>query len=164
MRHTQLQCIVFRKKENQFEFLVMKRIPKKGGFWQPPCGGMEKEDASLIDAAFRELKEEAAITKNDVIKVIENVHYFEVDKHYLTGEPIPTIKEYVFGMEVNHNFEVNMESNIYPEHEEFRWVSITKALELLKWEDNKEGFRKLNLLLNNQFTKNNSQTPSPSDN
>lgn len=150
MRTAQLQCIVFRKKENQFEFLLLKRIPEKGGFWQPPCGGME-EDASLIDAAFRELKEEADISKDDVIRVIENVHYFEVDKHYITGQPIPTIKEYVFGMEVDLNFKVNIDGNIYPEHEEFKWVPIKEALELLKWEDNKEGFRKLDLLLKRCF-------------
>jgi len=67
MRKIQLECIVYRKRGNKIEFLLMKRIPEKGGFWQPPCGGMENEDKSLKDAAFRELSEEANISKKDIL-------------------------------------------------------------------------------------------------
>lgn len=63
MRTTQIECIVFRKTKNVFEFLLLKRLPEKGGFWQPISGGVEKTDNSLINAAFRELKEEANIQK-----------------------------------------------------------------------------------------------------
>ncbi len=146
-RTTQLECIVFRRKNNEIEYLVMKRIPKKGGFWQPVCGGMEESDSTLIEAAYRELKEEANINKEDIIKVYENVHHFEITKHYLTGEPIPTIKEYVFGFEVNEGFNVSIDKNIYVEHEEIKWVPFEEAIKLLKWENNKDGFKKLNEIL-----------------
>lgn len=138
---------MFRKKGKQYEFLLLKRIPEKGGFWQPPCGGMEESDKSLLDAAFRELKEEVNISKKDVIKVIENVHYFEFNNHYITGEPIPVRKEYVFGFEAKSGFKPDIGKNIYVEHNEIRWVGFEDAIRLLKWDNNKEAFQKLNDML-----------------
>lgn len=155
MRTTQLECIVFRRKNDSYEFLILKRISSKGGFWQPVCGGMEKEDKSLLDAAFRELKEEANIQRKDILNILSNVHYFEINKHYLTGNPISPIKEYVFGFEIKPNFTITLDKNIYPEHEEIKWVSFEEALTLLKWENNKDGFKKLNNLLNNTEHKRN---------
>lgn len=150
MRTTQIECIVFRKKEGIFEFLLLKRIPEKGGFWQPPCGGLEKSDNSKLEAAYRELLEEADIKKENIIRVIENVDVFEINKHYLTGKLIPAITEYVFGFEVNPDLSVSIHNNIYPEHETFEWVPFDKALSLLKWENNKVALQKLNQLLNKE--------------
>jgi dihydroneopterin triphosphate diphosphatase len=147
MREVQLECIVFKRVNSSIEYLLMKRIPSKGGFWQPPSGGLEESDKSKLDAAFRELKEEANINKEDVIKVIENVHYFTVDKHYLTNEPISPIHEFVFGFEVKENIDISIKNNIDPEHEEIKWVQFEEALNLLKWENNKEAFVKINHLL-----------------
>jgi len=144
MRKIQLECVVFRKRENKYEFLLLKRIPEKGGFWQPVCGGEEEKDKSLLDAAFRELKEEANITKKDIIYVFENVHYFEINKHYLTGKTIPTIKEFVLGFEVEPSTIISIDQNIYIEHDEIRWVCFEDALKLLKWDNNKEGLKKIN--------------------
>jgi len=153
VRKVQLECIVFRKKKNKLEFLLLKRSSEKGGFWQPPCGGMEETDKSPLDAAYRELSEEANVTKKDVISVIENVYSFEIIKHYLTGEPILPIKEYVLGFEVKPDFTPVLGNNIYIEHEEMRWVGFKEALKLLKWEDNKEGFRNLHSLITKKHKK-----------
>ncbi|MFA5763315.1 MAG: NUDIX domain-containing protein [archaeon] len=150
MRTDQVECIIFRKQNKEYEFLLLKRIPAKGGFWQPISGGIETEDKSILDSAYREIKEEANISKNEVINVLENVHYFEMNKHYLTGEPTPLRKEYVFGFEVNPNLKISLDKNIYQEHEETKWVSLEEALKLLKWDNNKDGFKKLNNLLNLQ--------------
>lgn len=144
MRRTQLECIVFRKKENTHEFLLLKRIPQKGGFWQPPCGGLEKEDRSKLDAAYRELFEEANITQKDVLKVFKDVDSFEINKHYFTGEPIPAITEYVYGFEISSSIPISIHNNPYPEHDQFVWVTFEKALELLKWDNNKVALTKLN--------------------
>lgn len=154
MRKIQLECIVYRKMGNKIEFLLMKRIPEKGGFWQPPCGGMEKRDKSFKDTAFRELSEEANISKKDILQIIENVHYFEINKHYITGEPIPTIKEVVFGFEVKPNTKISINKNICTEHERFKWVSFKEAIKILKWDNNKEALKKLNCLLKKTEIKN----------
>ena len=153
MRRVQLECIVFKRVNGSIEYLLMKRIQNKGGFWQPPCGGLEEGDKSNLDAAFRELKEEANINKEDVIKVLENVHEFTIDKHYLTKEPISPIHEFVFGFEVKKDFNISIENNIYPEHEEVKWVQFDKAISLLKWQNNKDAFVKINDLLHGKSQK-----------
>jgi 8-oxo-dGTP pyrophosphatase MutT (NUDIX family) len=147
MERIQLECIVYRKNGDKYEYLLLKRIPKKGGFWQPPCGKMEKNDETILDGCYREIEEESSITKDDIIKVLDNVHYFEINKHYLTGEPIPTVKEHVLGFEVTMDTNVSIEHNIYPEHDEYKWVSFEEAMVLLKWQNNKDAFVKLNELL-----------------
>ncbi len=129
-----VQAIAFRKREN-YEFLLLKRIPAKGGFWQPVTGGLE--DETHLEGAFRELQEEASIKKDNVIRTFENVHEHQFDD----------TKESVFAFEVSPETEVSIQNNIYPEHEEFTWVSYTKAIEMLKWDSNKEAFTKLNLYL-----------------
>jgi 8-oxo-dGTP pyrophosphatase MutT (NUDIX family) len=147
MRTTQIECLVFRKKNNTLEFLLLKRISAKGGFWQPPGGGLESEDKSRLEAAFREILEEAGITKRDVIRVIEDVDVFTFDRHYLTGEPIPIMTEYVFGFEVKPNSSVSIRNNTPPEHDEFQWLPVEKALKVLKWKQNKVALRKLHHML-----------------
>ncbi len=143
MRTAQLFCIVFRKKGTDYEYLLLRRIPTKGGFWQAVSGGFEKTDASRLEGAYRELKEETGIDKKQVVRVLEDVHQYTYDKHYLTGKPITPITEYAYGFEVGMNVEVCIDRNIYTEHDEYRWVSFEEALQLLKWEENKEAFRKL---------------------
>jgi dihydroneopterin triphosphate diphosphatase len=143
MRKIQTQCIVF--KRNPLQFLLLKRIPSKGGFWQPVSGGLEG-DETPIEAAYRELEEETNIHKPNVVKVFENVHEFTINKHYLTSEHIEPIKEVVFGFEVS-DIEVFITQNVHQEHEEFRWVSYEEALKMLKWDNNKEGIRKMRRII-----------------
>ncbi|NJO18331.1 MAG: NUDIX domain-containing protein [Thioploca sp.] len=146
MRTQQVECIVFRRKED-IEFLLLKRIPEKGAFWQPPCGGVEQDDKSLIDACYREIEEEVGIGKEQITNVIEDVYQFTMNNDYLTGEESTPLTEYVFGFEVKPDVEVKLDANIYVEHEEFQWVSFDKAIEMLKWDDNKEAFKALNKIL-----------------
>jgi len=144
MKRIQLECIVFRENKGKIEYLLLKRIPKKGGFWQPPCGKMEEQDLSILDGCYREILEETSINKEEILEVIENVDYFEIKKHYLTGEPLyPIVKEYVLGFKVGINVAISIENNIYPEHSEFKWVEYDEAIELLKWQNNKDAFEKL---------------------
>ena len=61
-----IQCIVFRKIDSDHEFLVLKRLPQYGGFWQNITASVEP-DEQLVDAVYRELSEEAAIKQKDII-------------------------------------------------------------------------------------------------
>ena len=133
-----VQAIAFRKKEN-YEFLLLKRIPEKGGFWQPVTGGLEEE--TRLEGAYRELQEEVSITKDNIIRTFENVH-----EHQFERENVH-IQENVFAFEVSPDTEVSIHNNIYPEHEEFTWVSFETAMEMLKWDSNKESFRRLRELI-----------------
>lgn len=147
VRKIQLECLVFRKQEDTYEFLLLKRIPSKGGFWQPPCGGKEEFDQTKMDAAYREILEETGINKDNIVRVLENVHSFTLDKHYLTNEPIPPIEEFAIGFEVDSKTKVRLDNNIYVEHDEYRWVNFDEAIRLLKWQNNKDSFEKLHKLL-----------------
>ena len=129
-----VECIIFRKKED-YEFLLLKRIPEKGEFWQPVTGALEEE--TKLEGAYREVLEETGIEKEMVTRVLEEIHTF---KFQATSN---LVKEHVFGFEVLPQAEVSIHKNIYPEHSEFVWVNYEKALEMLKWDTNKEAFKKL---------------------
>jgi dihydroneopterin triphosphate diphosphatase len=147
MRTVQLECIIFRKKDDFFEFLLLKRIPEKGGFWQPISGGLETEDKSKLDGCYREIYEETGIQKDQIIKVISDVHHFVMDKHYLTKKPINPLEEFVFAFEIPEKIIICLDNNIYPEHNEYKWVSFEEAINLLKWDNNKDAFEKLYSML-----------------
>lgn len=129
----QIEAIIFRKKNGKIEYLLLKRIQKRGGFWQPVTGGVERGE-KYKDAVIREIREETGINKiNDII---EGIHHFKLEEN--------GIDEFVFGVEVDYNTQVALDKNIYPEHDEFRWCNFEEALNLLKWPGNKESLKKLN--------------------
>jgi len=144
---TQLECIVFRKSKGRYEFLMLKRILSKGGFWQPVTGGLETKDKSMLDGAYREIREEAGIRKKDVIRAIEHIYYYEFKADVLEKEKLTKVKEYIFAFEVKPSLKVSIGKNLYDEHDEYRWVSFGRALKLLKWPGNKEALKKLNSIL-----------------
>ncbi|HII71412.1 TPA: NUDIX domain-containing protein [Candidatus Woesearchaeota archaeon] len=143
---TVIMCIVFRK-ESDTEFLLLKRVPDKGAFWQPVGGAVEEYDETVLDAGYREMMEEAGIRKKDVLNVLKDVHQFEFDKHYLTGEPIPKEKVHVYAFEVRPEVEIHIHSNQDEEHEDFGWFSYDEAMEKLYWPNNKDAFEKLRGIL-----------------
>lgn len=134
-RVTKVEVILFKIIDDQPLFLLLKRQPERGGFWQPVTGGVEKGE-DLKEAALREIEEETGI--KNFVKVLENIHYFEFEANGGFG----WMKEYVFGVEVHKE----AESVISDEHSEQKWCSFSEALDLLKYENNKEGFRKINKL------------------
>ncbi|MBI2546091.1 NUDIX pyrophosphatase [Candidatus Woesearchaeota archaeon] len=149
MARIQLECIIFRR-DNNIEYLLLKRTPEKGGFWQPVAGGLELNE-SRLEGVFREIAEETGIRREDILRVIPEVFYFEMNRHYLTGEPIPLIKEYVYGVEVRPTARVNIHDNLSREHTEYAWVSYEDALRMLKWDDNINALRALHILLIRTF-------------
>ncbi len=140
MDMTQVECVVFRREGEQLRFLLLKRTEEKGGFWQPVCGKVEPGE-TLLDACHRELKEEAGIREGDIIRTVEDVHRFRMTRQYLTGKPVEPVEEHAFAFEVA-NTKIDITMNPDREHEAARWAGYEEALRLLKWEDNREAFRK----------------------
>jgi 8-oxo-dGTP pyrophosphatase MutT (NUDIX family) len=128
----QIEVIIFRKRDSNYEFLLLKRILDKGGFWQPVTGEIESGETEN-EAVKREIKEETGI--NNVLRIIENVHCFILEG---TGK-----EEFVFGAEITNNENINLDENVYQEHDEYRWGDFDETLSLLKWPGNKEGLKKL---------------------
>ena len=140
----QVQAILFRKIHGETQYLLMKRIPGRGGvqegFWQPVTGGLE-EGETRIDALRREVHEETGI--QNVIRIIPDVYYCEFQDFYRPEARQRLIKEHVFGVEVVSNEKIT----IGWEHSEYRWCRFTTAMKLLKWMENKEALEKLNKIL-----------------
>ena len=137
-KRIQVEVIIFRKTKGKTEYLLLKRIPTRGGFWQPVTGGLEKGE-TLLEAARREVKEETGI--ENITRLIENVHFFTFDDH-------PTLeKEYVFAAEIDSKEKIIFDKNIYPEHDKHRWCTLKDALALLKWPENKNALIKLSKIL-----------------
>jgi len=140
-KNPKVNCILFRKKNSGYEFLLLKRTPERGGYWQPITGSVESTDASLNDAAYREMLEETGIGKEGVIRVIENVHVFTwIDE----GE---TKTEHVFCFEVAPDAKVRLDVNVCKEHDEYKWVAFEEALKQIEYDTQKDAFRKLKAVL-----------------
>ena len=130
----QVEAIIFRRNSNTIEYLLLKRLPDRNGFWQPVTGGLE-EGETRTEALRREIEEETGI--KNLIRVIEDLYYFEFSNPNLN-------QEYVYGVEVSSTEEVVLDGR---EHSEYRWCGIKDALQLLYWKENKEALEKLNKIL-----------------
>ena len=130
----QVEAIIFRRNGDTVEYLLLKRLPDRNGFWQPVTGGLE-EGETQTEALRREIKEETGI--KNLIRVIEDLYYFEFSNPNLN-------QEYVYGVEVSSTEEVVLDGR---EHSEYRWCGIKDALQLLYWKENKEALEKLNKIL-----------------
>jgi len=132
----QVEVIIFKKEGKELLFLILKRNPQKGGFWQPITGGIEEKE-TFEEAATREIGEEIGVISG--IKLIDIGYSFEFFDH---GE---NHFEKVFAVEVKPETKIT----ISEEHTEFKWVSVQVAIDqFLKYEKNKEGFIKLIEFLN----------------
>ena len=133
----QVEAFLFRFVNGACQYLLLKRIASRGGFWQPITGGLE-EGEELRDAVIREVEEETGIKK--IKRIIEDVHQFTLEEEQHR-------KEYVFGVEINPNEEVVLDNNVYVEHDNHKWCFLDEAIQLLKWPGNKTGLQKLHKML-----------------
>lgn len=130
---TEKQIEVFfykRLPDGKCSFLLMRRVPERGGFWQPLTGGVEHGE-TLEEAIGREAVEETGIT--EIVEIVDSNYHYE-----FTDEGRSHV-EYIFGAEVPANTNVRLSH----EHDDLQWVNKDDALQLLKWPGNKEGLRKL---------------------
>ncbi len=146
----EIEAILFKRTDGKIHYLLLKRHPEKGEFWQPITGGLE-EGETKIETLKREIREETGI--KSIIKIIENVHYYEFQDPSLIeyfkrhGRACNHVKEYAFGVEVSSDEKVVLDGK---EHSEYRWCKFEEALKLLKWKGNKVALEKLNEILTRQ--------------
>lgn len=127
----QIEVFFYKKlPSREYLFLLMRRVPDRGGFWQPLTGGVEQGE-TLEVAIKREALEETGVTR--LLRVTESVYDYEFTdegRHHV---------EYIFGTEVPANTEIRLSH----EHDDYQWVNKDEALRLLKWPGNKEGLQRL---------------------
>jgi len=133
-----VQVIVWRASGTELQVLLLKRAPDHGGFWQPVTGSIEKGETPL-GCAQREVREETSL--QGALTDLRFVRDFQIGREYSkhTG-PYPWIlREHAFAMHV-HEAQVSLSPE---EHEEFRWVSLAEAHDLLKWKGNRQALKLL---------------------
>ena len=127
----------FKKTDDGHEYLLLKRNPTRGSFWQGVTGATEKNE-SLIDAASRELKEETGIIPEYICQV-DYSYSFPVESELTSHYPpnTETIREFVFLAEVKPTTIPSLSF----EHVEYCWVHFTEGLNLLKWLNNRDALK-----------------------
>lgn len=140
----QIGLIVFRKKDDSYKFLLLKRTKERGGFWQPISGGLESEE-NVEECLIRELEEEAGISKIKRKFYLEHLAQFEDENGFREGKT--WMSEFTFGIEVEPEIEVNIKNNPVYEHDQYKWVLYEEAMRLFKWDNNKQALMKLKNIL-----------------
>jgi dATP pyrophosphohydrolase len=130
----QVEALVFRQNGQKTEYLLLKRLPERNGFWQPVTGGLE-EGETRMQALYREIREETGV--KNIIRVIEDLYYFEFSDPNFN-------REYVYGVEVSSSEDIVLDGH---EHSEYRWCSYREALVLLTWKENKQALKRLDRIL-----------------
>lgn len=126
--------------KKNIRFLLLKRKDQHGGYWQPVVGRLE-EGESIPEGAIREVIEETGITpKNNLSNELYN---FTIDKHHITGLQIPPQVEHCFSLHVDTTTSINITSNPDCEHDDYLWVKYDEALQLLKWQNNKDALEEI---------------------
>lgn len=129
--NNQVEVILFKKKDDTTLFLVLKRNPQKGGFWQPITGNVKPHE-SFEQAALREMEEETGI--KEYLEFVDSGYSFDFFDDNRNQH------EKVFGVYILGTAEIVLSS----EHTEFQWVNKKDALSrYLKYPGNKEGLKKL---------------------
>lgn len=111
-------AIVYRKKDGEFEFLLLQN---KGENWEFPIGHMKKGE-ELYSCAKREVMEETGLTGFELD--INFHHYFTIKKEYLADISFKTIHLFLV--------EAKEEVTISSEHLDYKWVNQEEAIAMLK--------------------------------
>lgn len=123
-----------RRSGDDWEYLLLRRLPSGGGFWQGVTGGVEG-DEEYFTAACRELKEETGFEPKD-LRLVDYSYFYPVHEKWkiIYERPFNIINEIVFLAVV----EPGQEPAINPEeHNAYVWCRFEVAIGKLFWHDNK---------------------------
>ena len=123
--------IVVLNKENKI--FVAKRIDNPKNFWQMPQGGVDKNE-NLLNAAYRELKEETSIENVKLIKELDGFMTYELPSNLIgiiwkgryRGQKL---KWFVMKFLGNDN-EININTK-KPEFLDWKWIELDKITEVV---------------------------------
>ena len=123
--------IVFLNNNNKI--FVAKRIDNPKNFWQMPQGGVDKNE-NLLNAAYRELKEETSIENVKLIKELDGFMTYELPSNLIgiiwkgryRGQKL---KWFVMKFLGNDN-EININTK-KPEFLDWKWIELDKITEVV---------------------------------
>lgn len=132
-----IQVLVYpvRWKDNNWEYLMLKRTTERGGFWQGVTGHPEGKE-SIEQAAGRELLEETGFIPNFLMKTDFSYKILVNESERDIFPPgTEELTEYVFVARIDQEDLPSIDSF---EHTEWKWCSFQEAMNLLYWKENKE--------------------------
>jgi 8-oxo-dGTP pyrophosphatase MutT (NUDIX family) len=118
-----------------WEYLLLRRIEERGGFWQGVTGGVE-EGEDLAEAATRELLEETGLEPLALEDIGYSYSYSIAGDEWQEHFPdagVVRITEHVFVAIVEERQDPVIDPH---EHDGWKWLRFREALKLLKWQEN----------------------------
>ena len=125
-----MDCHVFRLVDNEPIYLLLKRSPEQmyPRIWQCVTGKIEAGEKPH-ETALRELNEETGLTPLSMWTVDQVNHFFEAEQNRMNLIP-------VFGVEVESEMVI-----LSTEHTEYKWCKIDEGVDLLLWNQQKQGLK-----------------------
>lgn len=121
--------------EGQFYFLLLLTLPQRGSFWQPITGSVEPEE-TLEAASARELREETGLEEAGLPQALQKS--FEYESRGSRWE------EHGFYQKLHAYGVLPPKVRLSPhEHQDYRWVRARTALQMIRYESNREMFKEL---------------------
>ena len=119
-----IEAHIFRKKENDIEFLLLKRAENEiyPGLWQMVTGSIADDNEKGFETALREIKEETGLIPTQFWVVPHINSFYWPERDCICNIP-------VFAALVGPLQNVT----ISEEHSAFKWVNKKEALKLLAW-------------------------------
>lgn len=144
MRTTNQVAIYCAFKENgRFFYILAKRIPERGGFWQSFTGGEEDFDnRNLRKTVIREIKEELGVDvfEKDIINIDNNFSFTDKEGILRT--------ETCFGVILNSDAKNKIVLSV--EHDSIIYSTDIEYLKsLMKYEQNRVGLEKFSKIISN---------------
>jgi 8-oxo-dGTP pyrophosphatase MutT (NUDIX family) len=128
--------LIFKRGHSGVFYLLLKRTPRQGGFWQPLTGGVE-DNETMEEALLREVREETGIRA--VLRVIPSLQ----SRRFFAPR---AVYEHAFGIEVRPGTKVKLDGT---EHSDARWCTYEEAIRLLVFPGNKAALERLDSILRN---------------
>ena len=148
MRYKQprsVQVVVFAERAGRRLYLLLRRIPSHGAFWQSVTGSLEEGETHLL-AAVREVREETGFSvREDELIDLGVTNVFEIAEQwrpkYAPG--VTSNEEVCFALHVEYG-RVEIDGL---EHDEYVWVDYDTAVRMLYWENNRRTLEAVDRLM-----------------
>ena len=118
---------------NENKVFVAKRIDNPKNFWQMPQGGVD-EGEDLLNAAYRELKEETSIFNVKLIKEIEDWTQYDLPSKLIgiiwKGRYKGHKQKWFIFKFLGKDTEINIKTK-NPEFLDWKWIEVGKITEIV---------------------------------
>ena len=139
-----IQVVIFTGAGEERRYLLLRRVPEHGEFWQSITASLEYSETHA-QAAIRELAEETGLTRvEDDLLELGVVNTFEIAPLWRNryAPDVTHNEEVCFALKVV-KFEPTLDSR---EHDSFSWVQYDDAIKLSYWESTKRALAAARLL------------------